>query len=90
VPKLNVAIKEAIGNNLILDIIFANMNEPSKIFHGIKEIKNQLRVDINTDYVLDKLRKFDLFKTEIEFISELNKFQSSDERKIKQLQRIEE
>ena len=44
------------------------MNEPTKIFNGIKEIKNQLRVDINTDYVLEKLRKFNLFKTEIEFI----------------------
>jgi len=47
-------------------------------------------VDINTDYVLEKLRKFNLFRTEIEFISELNKFQSSNEMKIKQLQRIEE
>ena len=44
------------------------MNEPTKIFNGIKEIKNQLHVDINTDYVLEKLRKFNLFKTEIEFI----------------------
>lgn len=47
-------------------------------------------MDINTDYVLEKLRKFNLFRTEIEFISELNKFQSSNEMKIKQLQRIEE
>jgi hypothetical protein len=37
---LGVAVKEAIGNSLILDIIFANLNEPSKIFDGIKEIKN--------------------------------------------------